>query len=107
MSKYKAKHADVSRTRVVIHPVHDMEKGIDGLNALRDEPLPEEITKEERMERLVAALGRFVDDEPEQLGRRGEETVWDVSAHHRVYDGRLMSRYCIRCLGNCSTHTNL
>lgn len=80
VSKYKAKHPESAQARVVIHPVHDMEKGLDGLNASRNETLPQDITKAERMERLVQALGKYVDDEPEQLGR-GSETVWDVSCN--------------------------
>ena len=54
-----------------------MSRGLRGLNAARDEPLPENMTKDERMALLVQALGGFVDDEPEQLGKGGE-TVWDV-----------------------------
>lgn len=78
MSKYKAKHPDSVKNRVIVHPVHDMEKGMEGLNAMRNEKLAENITKPERMERLVQALSGFVDDEPAQLGH-GDETVWDVS----------------------------
>lgn len=35
------------------------------------------LTKEERLDMLVDALGHFVDDEPAQKGE-GEQTVWDV-----------------------------
>lgn len=78
MAKYKEKHPDKDGARIVIHPVHDLEKGVLGLNASRDEALPPDLSKEERMDRLVSALGTFVGDEPDQLGK-GEETVWDVS----------------------------
>lgn len=77
VAKNKSKFAN-SQTRIVIHPAHDVEKGVEGLNAARNESLPD-LAPGEKMERLVQALGRFVDDEPEQLGR-GDETVWDVSA---------------------------
>ena len=82
MAKHKTKYHDTSDNRVVIHPAHDIESGLDELNAARDKHLPDEITKAERMERLVQALGGFVGEEPEQLGR-GEETVWDVSESPR------------------------
>lgn len=66
-----------------MHPEHDAEKGITALNAARNEPLPEGITKKERLDRLVSALGSYVDDEPAQLGQT-EETVWDVSRDMRL-----------------------
>jgi hypothetical protein len=62
------------------HPEHDAEKGITALNAARNEPLPEGTTKKERLDRLVSALGGYVDDEPAQLGQ-SDETVWDVSCN--------------------------
>ena len=78
VTKHKHKFSNSSQNRIVIHPAHDIEKGVDGLNAARNETLPDDMAPSEKMERLVQALGRFVDDEPEQLGR-GTETVWDVS----------------------------
>lgn len=61
-----------------VQPVHDAEAGIEGLNAAREEKMPSDLSREERLDRLTAALSKFVDDEPEQRGE-GEETVWDVS----------------------------
>jgi hypothetical protein len=90
--KHKAKFPNAAQARIVVHPVHDIEKGIDGLNAERNEALPNHMTPGERMERLVQALGRFVDDEPEQLGR-GSETVWDVGERKITTDSRSYMRY--------------
>jgi hypothetical protein len=69
-----------------MHPEHDAEKGITALNAARNEPLPEGITKKERLDRLVSALGGYVDDEAAQLGQT-DETVWDVSGDRGTSDG--------------------
>jgi hypothetical protein len=66
-----------AKGKTAVLPVHDVEKGVDVLNAPRDECLPIGITKEERMDRLVRALEPYVQDGSIERGE-GEETVWDV-----------------------------
>lgn len=75
MFKHKAKRAkeaehvgDAEKQTVVVEPT---EIGDQDLTSL---------TKEERLDMLVAALGHFVDDEPVQMGE-GDQTVWEVCTH--------------------------
>ena len=58
--------------------MHDVERGVSGLNASRDEAVPAGLSKTERLNRLTETLGGFVGDEAEERGQ-SEETVWDVS----------------------------
>lgn len=102
MAKHKAEFPDAAKNRIVVHPAHDIEKGVDGLNAARNVKLPAEIAKAERMEMLVQALSGFVGDEPEQLGR-GENTVWDVSRKRNKAESRSSTPF----LGSFSILTSL
>ena len=80
VERHKAKqHGKDEKSENGIQPIHDVENGVDGLNAARNEGLREDITKVERLDRLTIALGGFVDDSPDQRGE-GRENVWDVSA---------------------------
>ena len=77
VASYQKKHGYPVNAYTPIQPVHEVEAGIDGLNGPRDGHLPQ-LSKDERLNRLTAALGKFVGDTPEQLGE-DEETVWDVN----------------------------
>ena len=73
VSKHKAKRAKES------------EKGTDAERAAASGDTSEtasvkdfaDLTKDERLDMLVAALGHFVDDDPVQKGE-GDQTLWEV-----------------------------
>lgn len=63
------------------------------------------LTKEERLDMLVDALGHFVDDEPAQKGE-GEQTVWDVRIILCLYDRAHRRRYSFLFRKSSSTPIN-
>ncbi|ORX36074.1 hypothetical protein BD324DRAFT_642750 [Kockovaella imperatae] len=77
VAAHQKKHSRPENMYTQLRPVHDMDAGLDALNGPRDEHLPTGLSREERLDRLTAALGGFVADSPEQLGE-SSETVWDI-----------------------------
>ena len=83
VASYQKKNGYPTETYTPLRPVHDMDAGLDALNGPRDEHLPG-LSKDERLNRLTAALGNYVGDAPEQCGE-GENTVWDVSYRLEIW----------------------
>ena len=77
VAKRKIQNQSAGNGMPAVRPAHDVEKGVTGLNAARNEFLPDHLSKTEQLDRLVHALGHFVGDGAEERGR-GEESVWDV-----------------------------
>lgn len=77
VADHKVKEPFTGKSGDIPHPVHDVEKGVTGLNAARDEPLPDGICKNERLTRLSQALSPFIRDQSQER-IQSEETVWDV-----------------------------
>lgn len=103
---HKQKNRSPIASQLVIDREHDVEQGVAILNKARNEPLPEGLSKDERLDLLVQALGQFVGVDEEHGSCA--ESVWDVSPESLSLHGLSSGcRFCTLSLESCSIPTNL